>query len=90
MEQSVCSIYTKYDKVEKPQGPTSLAMIMKSTVKIKAILLSDDSNWVMVKNRCYLCVKSVLFLRNKRSLNENQKREQTKVPLPLWWKRSYS
>ena len=37
----------------------------------------------MVKNRCYLCVKSVLFLRNKRSLNENQKREQTKVPLPL-------
>ena len=44
VEQSVCSIYTKYDKVEKPQGPTSLAMIMKSTVKIKAILLSDDSN----------------------------------------------
>ena len=42
MEQSVCSIYTKYDEVEKPQGPTSLAMIMESTVKIKAILLSGS------------------------------------------------
>lgn len=89
MEQSACSIYTKYDKAEKPQGPISLAMIMESTVKIKAIL-SDDSNWVIVKNRCYLCVKSILFLRNQRSLNENQNRKQIKVPLALWWKRSYS
>lgn len=28
--------YTKYDKVEKTQGPTSLAMIMESTGKLKA------------------------------------------------------
>ena len=36
--------YTKYDKVEKPQGPTSLVMIMESTGKLKASFLNDDSN----------------------------------------------
>lgn len=41
--------------------------------KLKLFFLSDDSNWIMVKNRCYLCVKSILFLRNKRSLNEIRK-----------------
>jgi hypothetical protein len=36
----------------------------------------------MVKvSRSYICVKSIFFLGNWRSLNENKKRKKTKIQL---------